>query len=44
MYEELIERAGTDAAISEAEREFSAEGVLLDARETMAALRREHLG
>lgn len=44
MYEELIERAGTDAAISEAEREFSAEGVLLDARETMAALRRERLG
>lgn len=44
MYEELVERAGTDAAISEAEREFSAEGVLLDARETMTALRRKHFG
>ena len=39
-YEEMIETARIDAAISEAEKEFAAEGTLLDARETLAALRR----
>ncbi len=40
-YEEMLETAGTDAAIGEAEREYAAEGVLLDARESFAALRRK---
>lgn len=43
-YEEMIETAGTDAAISEAEREYAADGVLLDAREALSALRRKHFG
>jgi len=43
-YEELIETAQTDAAISEAEKEYAAEGVLLDAREALSALRRKHFG
>lgn len=43
-YEELIETMQTDAAISEAEKEFASDGVLLDARETLSALRRKHFG
>ncbi|MDO4261392.1 MAG: type II toxin-antitoxin system Phd/YefM family antitoxin [Eubacteriales bacterium] len=43
-YEEMIETARTDAAISEAEKEFAADGVLLDARETLSSLRRKHFG
>jgi PHD/YefM family antitoxin component YafN of YafNO toxin-antitoxin module len=43
-YEDMVETAHIDAAISEAEREFAADGVLLDAREALAALRRKHLG
>ena len=39
-YEEMLETAAMDTAISEAEKEFAAEGTLLDARETLAALRR----
>ena len=39
MYEEMIETARTDMAISEAEKEFSADGVLLNARETLSSLR-----
>ena len=35
-YEEMLETA----AISEAEKEFAAEGTLLDTRETLSALRR----
>lgn len=44
MYEEMIETARTDMAISEAEKEFSADGVLLNARETLSSLRRKHFG
>ena len=44
MYEEMIETARTDMAISEAEKEFSADGVLLNARETLSSLRRNHFG
>ena len=44
MYEEMIETARTDMAISEAEKEFSADGVLLNARETLSSLRRTHFG
>lgn len=43
-YEEMIETARTDAAISEAEKEYAADGVLLDTRETLSALRRKHFG
>ena len=39
-YEEMLETAAMDTAISEAEIEFAAEGTLLDARETLSALRR----
>ena len=43
-YEELIETAQTDAANTEAEKEYAADGVLLDAREALATLRRKHFG
>ncbi|MBQ2881403.1 MAG: type II toxin-antitoxin system Phd/YefM family antitoxin [Clostridia bacterium] len=43
-YEELIETVKTDAAISEAEMELEKDGVLLDARESLTALRRKHFG
>ena len=43
-YEELIETAKTDAAISDAEAEFVKDGVLLDARESLTALRKKHFG
>ncbi len=43
-YEELLETARTDAAISEAEAEFEKDGVLLDARESLTSLRRKHFG
>ncbi len=41
-YEEMIENVRTDAAINEAEKEYAAEGVLLDAREVLSSLRRKH--
>ena len=37
-YEEMIETARTDAAISEAEKEYAADGLLLDAREALSSL------
>jgi prevent-host-death family protein len=43
-YEELTETTRTDSAISEAEKEYAADGVLLDARETLSSLRRKHFG
>lgn len=43
-YEELIETAKTDTAISEAEKEFEKDGILLDARESISSLRRKHFG
>ena len=41
-YEEMIETARTDAAISEAEKEYDTDGVLLPARDALASLRRKH--
>lgn len=41
-YEEMIETARTDAEISEAEQEYAADGVLLDAGEALSSLRRKH--
>ena len=43
-YEELIERAATDAAIFEAEAEFALNGQKHDARSSLASLRRKHFG
>ncbi len=43
-YEEMLENARTDTAISEAEKEYADEGVLLDAREALSSLRRKHFG
>ncbi len=43
-YEEMIETMRTDAAISKAEQEYSADGVLLNAREVLPSLRRKHFG
>jgi prevent-host-death family protein len=42
VYEELTETARTDAAIREAEKEYAADSVLLDAREALSSLRRKH--
>lgn len=43
-YEEMIETARTDAAISEAEQEYATDGVLLDAGEALSSLRRKYFG
>ena len=43
-YESILETAATDRAISEAEAEFAADGQLHDARSSLSALRRKHLG
>lgn len=43
-YEELVETARTDSAIREAEAEYERGGTLLDARDTLATLRRKHFG
>lgn len=43
-YEELVDVARADTAISEAEKEYAANGVLLDAREAVSSLRRKHFG
>ena len=43
-YEEMIETAQADMAISDAEKEYAADGVLLDAREALSSLRRKHFG
>ena len=43
-YEELTDTVQTDAAISEAEKEFASEGILLDAKDSLASLRRKYFG
>lgn len=43
-YEEMVETARTDTAISEAETEYAADGILLDAKEALSSLRRKHFG
>jgi hypothetical protein len=40
---EIMETAKTDAAISEAEKEYAANGTLMDAREALASLRRKYI-
>ena len=44
VYEKIIETARTDAAIREAEEEFSKTGELLDAKLALSELRRKHFG
>lgn len=44
VYEELVGVTQTDQAISEAEKEYEADGVLLDAKDALASLRRKHFG
>lgn len=43
-YELMTEQTVIDAAITEAEEEVKAGAELLDARETLASLRRRHFG
>ena len=43
-YEQIVETQVIDNAISEAEEGYKATSVLLDARDTLAALRRKHFG
>lgn len=42
-YEELLETARVDRAISEAEKCYNTDAVLLDAKEALGSLRRKHL-
>ena len=43
-YEEMVDIAQIDTAISEAEKEYAVDGFLLDAKEAVASLRRKHFG
>lgn len=43
-YESMLEIAGMNTAISEAEEEFAREGKLYDAREALDLLRRKYFG
>lgn len=43
-YEQIVETRKMDDVIAEAEAEYHAQGVLFDAAETLAALRRKHFG
>lgn len=41
-YEQIVETQTVDNAISEAEEEYESTGILLDARDTLALLRRRY--
>lgn len=41
-FEEMLENILIDAAITDAERDFATNGVLLDAQEVLTALRRKY--
>ena len=43
-YEQIAETQLIDNAIAEAEEEYEKTGILLDAQETLAGLRRRHFG
>ena len=43
-YDEMIGIAGVDRAISEAEKEYAEEGILLDAKESLKSLRGHYFG
>ena len=41
-YEEMLANSQIDAVINKAEKEFTATGELLDARDAISSLRRKH--
>lgn len=43
-YEEMLDCIATDKAIADAEQEIAAGGQLLDAKESLGALRRKYFG
>lgn len=43
-YEQIAENQYIDDAIAEAEEEYEKTGILFDAKETLAGLRRKHIG
>ena len=43
-YEEMLETAAIDTAISEAEEEYRRDGKLYDAKTALASLKRKHFG
>lgn len=43
-YEEMLETAEIDRAISEAEKEYEENGIMMDARQALSELRRKHFG
>lgn len=43
-YESMLEEREVDAAIADAEAEYSAESELIDARKALSDLRRRHFG
>lgn len=43
-YEKIAENHRLDDAIAESEEEYQAQGILLDAEDTLASLRRKHFG
>ena len=43
-YEEMLETAAIDTAISEAEEEYRRDGRLYDAKTALASLKRKHFG
>ena len=43
-YEQIVETQTIDNMISEAEENYEATNILLDAKETLASLRRKHFG
>lgn len=43
-YEELFKTLQVDLAISDAEKELTVEGDLIDARDVLSSLRRKHFG
>jgi prevent-host-death family protein len=43
-YEKIAETRREDDAIAEAEEEYRTSGILLDAEETLASIRRKYLG
>lgn len=42
LYEQLVEQSLTDLAVAEAEAEYKTDNKLLDARQTLASLKRKH--
>jgi len=43
-YESMLETAATDAAIAEAEAEYSKDGKFHNAKDALSSLRRKHFG